>query len=211
MCRRSRYLHCPNGFVANIRKGVFLCLFLTVFLIIYVGLDACFHPVNGQLQKTTEMEYRIKAAFLLNFTKFVSWPNDRQEEKNISITICVLGKDPFGTAFDSIRGKKVQGRKINIVFSSNMKEIPPCHVLFISKGLENMETGILSQAINKPILTVGETNSFANRGGMINFIMVDNTVRFEINPIAVENANLKMSSQLLKLAVIVETNKLVEK
>jgi hypothetical protein len=67
------------------------------------------------------------------------------------------------------------------------------------------------QLHERPILTVGEKKGFASRGGMINFIVVENKVRFEINPHAVETAALKISSQLLKLAIIVNTNGYMEK
>jgi hypothetical protein len=122
----------------------------------------------------------------------------------------VLGESPFGSALDSIEGKQVHGCPIEVVHVPAPDEIPACHVIFFGNNMDIGDVEISRQLHRRPILTVGEKKGFAGRGGMINFIMVENKVRFEINPGAVETASLKISSQLLKLAVIVEPDGYME-
>jgi hypothetical protein len=160
---------------------------------------------NSQASEDGELEYRVKAAFLLNFTKFVTWPDNPSGNADKSIIVCVLGKNPFGTALDSIQGKEVSGRPIKIIYETDPKSLPYCHVIFISANLGYSATEILQKLSGQPVLTVGESKGFAKSGGMIDFIKVDSKIRFEINPSAVEAASLKMSSQLLKLAIIIDS------
>jgi hypothetical protein len=188
----------------KMREAICLFLVLSLCSVVIVG------PSYGEAGNESEVEYRIKAAFILNFAKFVSWPENPGEDMGAPIIMCVAGHNHFGDALESIRGKKVHDRILEIFHMSDTEEIPPCHVLFMGKGMEDCEGDMLGQVRSRPVLTIGETRGFAERGGMINFIMVDNRVRFEINPIAVENASLRMSSQLLKLAVIVKTENDVE-
>ena len=181
-------------------------------LLLAVMGAALFHgPVHGQPSNDSEVEYRVKAAFILNFTKFVTWPNESHGGSDMPITLCILGESPFGAALDSIKGKKVHGRPITIVYSQDPETVPPCHIVFFGGNLETEDTKIVRRLRTRPVLTVGEHKGFADRGGMINFIVVDNRVRFEINPLSVEAASLKISSQLLKLAIIIETDVSTEK
>lgn len=201
-----RYCSCALQVRHEISPGI--CIGLVV--LIFIGMAAFCEPVHSQPSNDSEVEYRIKAAFIFNFTKFVTFPDDLQGKRNAPITLCILGDSPFGKALDSIREKKVHGHPIKIIHVPNPDAIPSCHIIFFGDNLDTEETEILRRLRTQPVLTVGEKKGFASWGGMINFIMVDNKVRFEINPFAIEAASLKISSQLLKLAVIVETEKSME-
>ncbi len=149
-------------------------------------------------------EYQIKAAFLYNFAKFIEWPPEAFPSPNAAINLCVLGEDPFGDDLEqTIQGKLINGRAVVVQRFKGMQGLDGCHVLFVSMSEQQHLAQILESLKGRSVLTVGETERFAAVGGMINFTMQDNKVRFEINVDVTQRAGLKLSSQLLKLATIV--------
>jgi hypothetical protein len=141
----------------------------------------------------SHLEYQVKAAFLFNFLKFVEWP---PAAAGAPWVIGVLGHDPFGAMLDeTVRGKIVNGRKIEVRRYSQASDVKDCNILFIGRG-DYERIGIPVQA---GMLTVGEAPGFLKAGGAINFYLEDNRVRFEIRPAAAGGAGLHVSSQLLKL------------
>ena len=148
-------------------------------------------------------EYMIKAAFLYNFAKFVDWPAEAFPNDRTPLTLCILGKDPFGNALESIKGKTVKDRNLVIKHLAWPEKTEQCHILFISASEEKRLSQILSTVRGKAILTVSDMHSFARRGGIINLVTAKSKIRFEINVDATELVGLKISSKLLKLAQIV--------
>jgi len=140
-----------------------------------------------------ELEYQVKAAFLFNFLKFVDWPPDTARRTWV---IGVLGRDPFGEMLDqTVQGKVVNGRSISVRRFSRASEVKYCNILFIGRT-DYERLGIPAQT---GLLTVGEAPGFLKSGGIINFYIDDNRVRFEIKPAAANGIGLRVSSQLLKL------------
>ncbi len=150
-------------------------------------------------------EHLIKAAILYNFAKFASWPETSFTYPGAPLRICVLGQDPFGAALDSLHGKQVRNRPLAISRISAVEEAPQCHILFISASEEVRLPTILDYVSRLPILTVADMRRFANSGGIIALKEVDNRSRIEINIGAAEQAGLKLSSKLLRLADMVST------
>jgi hypothetical protein len=148
-------------------------------------------------------EYLIKAAFLFNFAKFVEWPANAFKDDLSPINLYILGTDPFGPALDTLKDKTVKGRPFKIKWANKVDDIEACHILFISASEKENLKQILYAVRNSNTLTVSEIEGFAQTGGIINFIIVNKKVHFEINPEAAERRRLKISSQLLKLAKIV--------
>lgn len=149
-------------------------------------------------------EYQIKAAFLFNFLQFVEWPASTFPEADTPVCIGVLGHDPFGSALDeTIRNETIHNRKLLVQRSRNVEDLKRCHLLFISKSEKDKIQKILNQVYPGAVLTVSEVDGFARRGGILNFYLEGNKVRFEINPAAAERENLKLSSQLLSLGKII--------
>ena len=145
-------------------------------------------------------EYQVKAAFLYNFVKFVEWPAAAIDSRE-PITLCVLGKDPFGGELArAIEGKSVNGRPIATRRISEAVAAQSCQVLFVSSSESGRVAEILKTIRAWSILTVSDADRFSERGGMISFVMDDQRVRFQINAKAAEAADLKISSKLLKLA-----------
>jgi hypothetical protein len=151
------------------------------------------------------LEYRVKAAFLYNFAKFVEWPDQEKADPCLPIIIGILGDDPFGPELDTIRKKTINSHHITIKHFDKSEDITGCHLLFISHtGLDEIRKA-LQKTNSRPVLTIGETEGFARSGGVIGFIEQQNKIRFEINRAAAARAGLTISSKLLKLAVIIET------
>ena len=152
----------------------------------------------------SSVEYRVKAAFLYNFTKFIDWPTHGGKNGQ-SFTIGILGEDPFGSEMEALAGKAVGDESLKIHrYSTWSDRALKCDILFISGSEEKNLSEILRRLDGSSVLTVGDTVAYARRGVMINFFMDDNKVRFKINLQKARQAGLKISSRLLKLAVILE-------
>lgn len=146
-------------------------------------------------------EYQIKAAFLFNFAKFVQWPSEAFARSNSPIVIGVLGQNVFGDYLeDTIRDKTVQNRPFIIKEFKSAEEAVHCHILFVSASMKDSLPAILDKLNNASVLTVSDTDQFIKAGGMVNFIIENNKIRFQINDEAAKKAGLKISSKLLSLA-----------
>lgn len=145
------------------------------------------------------LEYQVKSAFLLNFTKFVEWPAAAFEAPDSPIAICVLGEDPFGATLDQIvAGEVVNSRKVSVVRIKRAPAPKACQVLFL--GRPEKEIASLLPSLEDGVLTVGEGESFIRDGGMIAFVIENRRVRFSANQRAAERAGLKISARLLNVA-----------
>jgi len=155
----------------------------------------------------TLQEYHVKAAFLYNFPNFIQWPEEVFSNKTSPIVLGILGRDPFGEALEAAEGKTVSGRNLTIRRFNKIEDLEFSHILFISES-EVKDMSEILEALNfSGVLTVGDTDGFAQSGGIINFIQKDNKIRFEINVSAADAAGLSISSKLLNLANIIDTNK----
>lgn len=144
-------------------------------------------------------EYEIKAAFIYNFAKFVDWPASLSPE----ISLCILGKDSFADAFEDFQGKPVGGKKFTARRIAAPGEAKSCAILFISSSEKDNLGRILGAVKGFNLLTVGDTEGFAQHGVMINLYLEGGKVRFELNLEAVRSTGLRMSSRLLQLGKIV--------
>jgi hypothetical protein len=146
-------------------------------------------------------EYRVKAAFLFNFPKFVEWPSKDSTKPTDPIRICILGQNPFGSA---LHDAVIEGRTFVVREVSGDQPAAGCQILFISSSERKRLQIILGEIKTDGVLTVGETETFASEGGIINFKIEDGRVRLQINVNAAEKAKLYISSKLLSLAQIVK-------
>lgn len=173
---------------------------------------------KAKADSITNHEYEIKAAFLYNFIKFVDWPPKKVADSNDTITIGIIGEDPFGNAVDIIRGEQVKGRKLVVrrfkrfekskksngkdkpSVHKEIKAIRKCHLLFICPSEKKNVREIMKALKGSHVLTVGDMNGFLESGGVINLIAEDKKICFEINISAAKRAGLEIRSQLLRLA-----------
>jgi hypothetical protein len=148
----------------------------------------------------------VEAAYLYNFGKFVTWPSERSG-KTDPFSICVLGRDPFGSVLDStVMGESIDGRKITIKRIPSVQDAASCSILFISSSEEGHLGPILESAQRWSLLTVSNIKHFAERGGTIGLVVQQDKIRFEVNRDAAERCHLALSSELLKVAVKVIGN-----
>ncbi len=145
-------------------------------------------------------EYEVKAAFLLNFTKFIDWPPS-PHAPDTTFRICILGSDPFGTTLDQIvEGERVGSRRLAV--QRVQEAANSCEVLFINKSADDIARTLAE--VPRGVLTVGESHDFLRQGGMIAFVLENRRVRFDVNERAAARAGLKLSSKLLNVARSVE-------
>jgi hypothetical protein len=147
----------------------------------------------------------VEAAYLYNFEKFVSWPSDSGHD-SAPFAICILGEDTFGESLNSLIADEThQGRKLIARRLSSAAAANDCQILFIGQSEESRLAKDLNELQKKPILTVSTLPGFLEHGGMIQFLLQNRKVRFAVNLPAAEQAALVLSSQLLKVAVYVNT------
>ena len=151
------------------------------------------------------LEYQVKAAFLYNFAKFVDWPQDAFDTANGSFSLCIVGEDPFGSSLDrTVDGRTVHGRPIIVRRKADLATLRRCHLVFISSSEQERLAQIMLHLKGAAVLTVAEWPHFADEGGVIRLLVDSNKVRFEINTAESARARLRVSSQLLKLALSVK-------
>jgi hypothetical protein len=156
---------------------------------------------GGRAQETPPTEYKLKAAFLFNFAKYVEWPPAAFAEATSPMVIGILGENPFRDDLEpTIRDKTINNRPLVIKEFRSPAEATNCHILFISTSEKQRLPEILKSLHGASVLTVGETDRFTETGGMINFVTGGNKIRFQINVEAAKSAGLKVSSKLLSLA-----------
>ena len=161
---------------------------------------ACWLICASRLSAEAIPEYEVKAAFLFNFSKYVEWPERAFSGTADRILICVLGENPFGPFLaELVKEKKVNGREL-AVEERSVSATAGCHIVFIAAS-ERRLGEIVGRLANRPVLTVSDGASVADQGAVIGLTMNDNRVRFEVNLIAARRAGLKLSSQLLKVAI----------
>ena len=147
-------------------------------------------------------EYEVKAAFIHNVTKYTEWPSVPAYTAN-TLRLCVIGQNPFGIALDTLKNKKVGGMAWEIVPVGSVTSPKECRVLFIAVSESGNLRQILDGIKGSTVLTIGDTEGYAEQGVMVNFYLEDEMVRIEVNTDAAKRAGLNISSQLLKLARIV--------
>ncbi len=162
--------------------------------------------VAPHLTLAEDFEYKVKAEFLERFTRFIEWPADSPiNNSDKPFCICVAGKNPFGTYLNDMAAQvKIKGKPVEIHQIEQLTaELPKCQILFIARSEKERLADILKLTQDKPILTVGDTNGFAEDGVLVNFFASGNYIRFEVNIDRAEKSKLKFSSRLLKLAKLI--------
>lgn len=162
----------------------------------------CFAPGNcaggeGAVRK----EYQLKAAFIYNFTKFIEWPAECFPDANAPIVIAVADQSPCTAELGAVvKGRKVNERDLAIKTVTTLETAKGFHILFIPATEDERLEKWMEAVRGKGVLVVGESEAFLKRGGMINFLLEEEKIRFEINMDQTEAARLKISAQLQKLA-----------
>jgi len=163
-----------------------------------------FHFATGAHAQISRVD-QIKAAFLYNFTKFIEWPPQSFTDARAAIVIGVLGDSSMAAVLDDVvRDRRVNGRPITVRTIQSAADAASTHVLFVSDAAGSQWAQVQAAIETRPVVTVGESPSFARKGGTINFVLQGDKLRFEINMTAAERSGVKISAQLQKLAAAVQ-------
>jgi hypothetical protein len=159
----------------------------------------------GQSPKPTD--YDVKAVYLYNFGRFVEWPGKVEATQGGTFAVCVLGQDPFGPSLDTtLAGETIGGKTVVAKRISSAQESGNCRILFLSFMEASRLNRIITDLDKKAVLTVSDMPQFVKSGGMIQFVLEKNRIRFEVNLTATQRAGLTLSSELLKVATVVIRN-----
>ena len=183
----------PFAGLANLARGTLLLAFLGV-----VGPRWSLEAQNGP-----SGEYHVKAAFLYNFAKFVEWPPEAFPNPTSPITLCILSEEGFQSVLEqTLIGKTAQGRSLVVRrWGTSLQDALQCHIVFVSFAKRGAIGDLLRATKGMSVLTVGEIDGFAQRGGMVNFVILENKIRFEVNDLSAKTSGLRISARLLQLAV----------
>lgn len=174
--------------VCRVRWRVLACLAMTVFL--------CVRCLPAQ-----QDERAVRAAFVFNLTKYVSWPARRDR-----LVIGVIGSTNIAQVLQQILdGKVSDGRRITVIVHSPDAELNECDVLYVAGVPLSAVKSILNRSANRPVLTVGDSEQFVRSGGMVGLVRSGDQIEIEVNLPALRSRQLDMSSRLLKMAVLIPT------
>jgi hypothetical protein len=170
-------------------------------LVVLVSLAPGAVALEAQTPKPTQ--YEVQAAYLSNFARFVEWPG-RAAAAGEPFYICLLGQDLFGAALDSaLKGETIGNAPMAAKRIATADEAAGCRIVFVNAPKNAQLKTILATLAPMNALTVSDMSDFTRRGGMIQFVLDGNRVRFEINLSAAQKAGLTLSSELLRVAVAV--------
>jgi len=156
-------------------------------------------------------ESEVKAAFILNFIKFVEWPSTAFRSAGEPILLTLVGEDPLADSIEGLDGKTVSGRKVVVRRAADLASLERCHVLVVGVSERSEVAPILGAAKRWPVLTVANFEGFAGQGGTIGFIRLDDRVGFEINEESARKAGLKINPKMLYLGRSIHERKGVER
>jgi hypothetical protein len=175
-------------------------------------LTLFFVPYLTSAQGSVPEEYRTKASYLATFPSFIEWPETAFSSPDAPFLVCVLGDFRFGTALaEFARSSSPHGRRIDIRWAHKNDDLRRCHILFISNSEAKSYASILKVVQRADTLTVGETTDFLSAGGMLSFLFQNESLQFEVNLAAANEAHLHVSSKLLALAHRVVRSELIER
>ena len=154
----------------------------------------------GSLRAQSTLEYDVKAALLLNFARFIEWPDRAFAGPRAGIDICVFAPNPFGQALERVlQGETIGMRPLSTRDVHSTAAAAGCHLLFVPAGSESRAAAILRQ-IGSPTITVGESRRFEDLGGAVSFVLEGGRVRFTVNLRPVEERGVRISARMLNLA-----------
>ena len=184
----------------QLKLGIALAVTLLMF-----GFEATAQDIDS----SDSSEYLIKAGFIYNFAKLVEWPASAFAQPGHSMVIGVLGNDSFAATLERVvDGKKIESRPLlvkRLKWNKDFKDCG-CQILFIASPESSRADEMIQLLKGTSVLTIAETPGFTKRGGIIDFTLEDSKVRFEVNVDAARQVGLNISSRLLSLAKIVQTN-----
>ncbi|HUD73030.1 MAG TPA: YfiR family protein [Dongiaceae bacterium] len=150
-----------------------------------------------------DIEYQIKASFVYTVAKFVDWPSGAFASPTAPLTLGVIGDDAISAAIaEALKGKRVHERALVVRHLPDARSAADCQILYVDRGSAT-HPEILAQVQGPGILTVGEADGFARKGGILGLTLDQSLVQFEVNIAAAQRAGLVISSKILRLGRVV--------
>jgi YfiR/HmsC-like len=167
-----------------------------------VGMVALTLTRETLAQPAAPTQYEVQAVYLFDFAKFVRWPAGSRHE---TISICVAGQQVFADTLTRIvAGERIDSHTLSVQLVQQPQDEAACDILFIGSAAEARLDGLLAATNGKSVLTVSDVPGFLDRGGMIQFLIVGNRVRFSVDLRPVGRSGISLSSELLKVAAAVK-------
>jgi hypothetical protein len=162
----------------------------------------CVLVSTGSAWADVSKEYKLKAAFLYNFAKFVEWPATSFAAPESPLVIGVFRTNPFGAELEkAVKGRKINGHPIVVTLIPSAAAARQTQILFVGSAQDTKLAELKGALQGTPVLTVGESGAFSRQGGMITFTQEGNSLRFSIDNGSAQKAGVKISSHLQKLAL----------
>jgi hypothetical protein len=159
----------------------------------------CFFPLLSAAQ--AKDEHMVKAAFVFNLTKYVEWHANAPRD---AIVIGFIGEGSMGRVLEQVLSGKAAGTKtVRVIVEPSNQQLEQCNIIYISYASPQKLRAALQRMPKNNVLTIGDTTSFAESGGVVGLVTTGDHVQIQINPAAAEAAHLKISSRLLNLATLV--------
>ena len=174
-------------------------LFRSALMVLVAALLATFGHSFAYSQAISED--KVKAAYLYNFAKFVEWPENSFQDALAPIHLCVLNDPSIESELSQVvRDKRITGRAVVVVPIQNGEQGRNCQILFINSAQSWQAEHIIKVLQGASVLTVGETTGFVEQGGIVNFVVQNDQVHFQVNHRAATQNKLRMSARLLSVA-----------
>lgn len=168
-------------------------------LVALIGALASLAPGDARAQTSGPSQYDVQAVYLFDFARFVRWPPAAEHE---ALTICIAGPQVYtDTLTKLVAGEQIESRPLAVRSIRSPDEEPGCNILFIGSAEKLHIDGLLAATVDKPVLTVSDMPGFLDRGGMVQFLMIDRRVRFSVDLRPVARSGISLNSELLKVAV----------
>lgn len=163
-------------------------LFFFLFSVFYLLL-----PGNASASD----EYETKAKFIYNFAHYMEWKGETGVK---NVKICIIGRDPFGQKIDALEAMSDDKVKYSISRNVNSGNIKSCKMIFVSASAEERMREVVSLVSGNPTITISDIEGFAKRGGIVEFIIVNNRIRLIVNLKAAIQSGIKINPELLEIA-----------
>ncbi len=171
-------------------------------ILLFLLLCFLFGPGIIQADETIK-EYQLKAAFLVNFARFITWPEQAFSPDRQELQLCVVGTNPFGAALRGLEGKKINGRNVRTTHLRSFKNSSQCHLLYVSSSEKDKLPFLRSDIGQQAVVTVSDITGFVDAGGGIEFVTEASRLSFIINHSDLKQRGLQASASMLNLAASV--------
>jgi len=171
------------------------------YIYVVIRILFCLVFAGSNLSAQTSDEYQIKAAFLYKFAGYIEWPDEVFTDAGSPLVFGVIGADQLADSLELlVRDRKVYSRPIQVRRLQADTPVTGVHILFVGQSVSQLMEPLLPDVVSRSVLTVTETTTVRSKGSVINFLVVNDKVRFDVSLQPAELGRLQISSRLLQVA-----------